>query len=305
MKGDIGIMALQECGLNLNSDSKELLPQGTLEFPCAGYSSHYTDIPDDIIPWHWHDELEIIYIEAGRLQLKFPSVSFYIEQGNIAAINADVLHYGAAAPDCRLHSLVFSQTLITGNDASAFAKKYLDPLTSCSAFSGYLIESDEKNKVVNRFRTAFNALACDLPGFEFTVRENLSFICYSLYTQFKSEFDEQRKNVDLDSIRMKKMLAYIQRNFADNLSLSEIAGAANISERESLRCFKRTIQLPPIQYLLKYRVMRGAELLEKDPAVSISEAAASCGFDSPSNFAKMFKRYYNYTPREYKNRGAR
>ena len=34
-----------------------------------------------------------------------------------------------------------------------------------------------------------------------------SLICYSLYTKFKSEFDEQRKNVDLDSIRMPSFTA--------------------------------------------------------------------------------------------------
>jgi len=47
--------------------------------------------------------------------------------------------------------------------------------------------------------------------------------------------------------------------------------------------------------------MRGAELLLKNPADSISEIAASCGFDSSSNFSKVFKRFYNCTPREYRN----
>ena len=35
-------MALQECRLNLDRKLKELRPHGTLEFPCAGYSSYYT-----------------------------------------------------------------------------------------------------------------------------------------------------------------------------------------------------------------------------------------------------------------------
>ena len=33
-------MALQECRLNLNQKLKELRLHGTLEFPCAGYSSY-------------------------------------------------------------------------------------------------------------------------------------------------------------------------------------------------------------------------------------------------------------------------
>lgn len=84
--------------------------------------------------------------------------------------------------------------------------------------------------------------------------------------------------------------------------MSDISSSAGISERECLRCFQKTIQLSPIQYLLKYRIMQGAEMLLKNPADSISETAVFCGFDSPSNFAKTFKRFYNCTPREYRNR---
>lgn len=36
-------MALQECTLHLNQRLKELNPHGSLAFPCAGYSSAYTD----------------------------------------------------------------------------------------------------------------------------------------------------------------------------------------------------------------------------------------------------------------------
>ena len=42
-------------------------------------------------------------------------------------------------------------------------------------------------------------------------------------------------------------------------------------------------------------------MLLEDPAASISEAAVRCGFDSPSNFTKMFRRFYNCTPREYRH----
>lgn len=46
--------------------------------------------------------------------------------------------------------------------------------------------------------------------------------------------------------------------------------------------------------------MQGAELLQSESTKSIAEIAISCGFDSPSNFSKMFKRYYNCSPREYR-----
>lgn len=125
---------------------------------------------------------------------------------------------------------------------------------------------------------------------------------FFLYGELNPQTDTQNVPPSQDNLRIRKMLAYIHKNFADDISLSEISSAAGISERESLRCFKKTIQLSPIQYLLKYRIMQGAEMLRKHPADSISEIATLCGFDSPSNFAKIFKRFYNCTPREYRNK---
>lgn len=60
------------------------------------------------------------------------------------------------------------------------------------------------------------------------------------------------------------------------------------------------MQLSPIQYLLKYRIMQGADFLLNNPANTISEISSLCGFDNPSNFSKMFKRFYNCSPREYR-----
>lgn len=294
-------MALQECGLNLNKVSKELQPHGSLEFPCAGYSSCHTDRQGDVIPWHWHEEIEIMYIENGQLKVKIPSNTFLLEKGNCMVINSNILHYAAAVTECKLHSLVFNQRLITGNEDSIFAKKYMQPLLTCNHFSHYFIKSGKNEEVTAWFNRAFEALAQDYYGYEFTVRENLSRICLFLYGEFNLQTNMQNVRLNQDNLRVRKMLAYIHKNFADDISLSQISSAADISERESLRCFRKTIQLSPIQYLLKYRIMQGAEMLLRNPADSISEIATLCGFDSPSNFAKIFKRFYNCTPREYRN----
>ena len=46
------------------------------------------------------------------------------------------------------------------------------------------------------------------------------------------------------------MLAYIQANYAEHMSLSDIAASAAISTRERTRCFKNTIHKTPFEYLM-------------------------------------------------------
>ena len=297
-------MALQKCVLNLNQRLKELNPHGSLEFPCAGYSSRYTDSEENAIPWHWHEEFEIIYIVEGRMELKLPSSSVFIKEGEAFAVNSNVLHYGIGADHCHLHSLVFSPRLVSGDEDSVFSRKYIQPLLSCDCFLGFSILPAENRKMIENFRRAFDAMKQESVGFEFTVRENLSRICFLLTQEFKDQLNMPGTARSQDNLRIRKMLEYIHKNYSEDITLSEIAAAADIGERECLRCFRKTIQLSPIQYLLKYRIMRGAEMLLGDPERSISEIAVSCGFDSPSNFAQTFKRFYNRTPREYRKEAA-
>ena len=293
-------MALQKCMLNLNQRLKELNPHGTLEFPCAGYSSCYTDREENAIPWHWHEEFEIIHIVEGCMELKMPSSSVFIKEGEAFAVNSNVLHYGIGADHCHLHSLVFSPRLVSGDEDSVFSRKYIQPLLSCDCFLGFSILPSENGEMIENFRHAFDAMKQESAGFEFTVRENLSRICFLLTQEFKDQLNMPGTARSQDNLRIRKMLEYIHKNYSEDITLSEIAAAADIGERECLRCFQKTIQLSPIQYLLKYRIMRGAEMLLNDPESSISEIALSCGFDSPSNFARTFKRFYNRTPREYR-----
>ena len=81
-------MGLQKCALNLNRIGKELQPHGTAQFPCAGYAAVYTDKPEDVIPWHWHEELEIVYVETGSLKLQIPGKTFHLGQGEGFVINS-------------------------------------------------------------------------------------------------------------------------------------------------------------------------------------------------------------------------
>lgn len=51
------------------------------------------------------------------------------------------------------------------------------------------------------------------------------------------------------------MMAFIQKNYLQRITLEEIAASASISTREASRCFQSNIHETPIEYLLKYHVM--------------------------------------------------
>lgn len=292
-------MALQKCGLNRNRKNKELQPHGSLEFPCAGYESAHTNSIDDFIPWHWHEEFEIIHIVEGSMKLQVLSETFLVHAGETAVINANVLHCASGEPYCKLQSLVFSPLLITGNVNSAFASRYIMPLISCTQFSGIVLKN-HKATVSSHFSMAFESLKNDSFAYEFTVREQLSHIMLTVYSELKPELNGSPVHQDINSVRVAAILSFIEQHYSENITLSNIAETVNISERETLRCFKKITGESPIQYLLKYRLIQSASVLTEYPDKNISVIAEECGFDSPAYYAKKFKEFYLCTPREYR-----
>lgn len=297
-------MSLNACGVNpqldLSPQRRELKPQGTLDFPCAGYAEQYAPDPGHSLPWHWHDEFEIIYILSGQLTVETPGAQYQLTEGDCIAVNTGVLHSANTATACEIRSLVFSQSLLTGGKDTIFAKKYITPLAGCRAFQAYAFDRQADAGAIETFVSACRALEAEAPGYEFAVRDKLSAVCLTLWQHFAADFSAGRTKPNQDEARVQLMLTFIQTHFARPLSLAEIARAAGIGERECLRCFGKTIHIPPMQYLLKYRIMQAADALLAHPADSIALVAVRCGFDNPSNFSQQFRRFYGCSPREYR-----
>ena len=293
-------MGLQTCGLNRSHTQKELQPHGTIEFPCAAYASRHTDAPGDTIPWHWHEELEVIFVAAGTLKLQIPGGEYLLQEGSLVVLNSNVLHSLSGHPAGALRSMVFSPFLITGGTDTVFYKNYVRALLACPDFS---VWQAEPGTDVKRFSAAFSAMETDAFAYEFTVRENLSQLLLHCYAQLLPRLSAQKPAKSADTVRIEQMLQYMQASYAEPITLADIAQAAGLSERECLRCFHRTIGDSPVQYLLKYRLMQGAVLLRASPAASIAEVSAACGFDSPSYSSKQFRRFYQRPPREYRTAG--
>ena len=99
--------------------------------------------------------------------------------------------------------------------------------------------------------------------------------------------------------RMKTMLAFLNENLSEELTLEKIAQSAAISETECLRCFRRNVGMTPIHFLKETRLQHAAGLLRSGEG-SISEIAAACGFLDMSYFSRAFRLFYGVTPTEYR-----
>jgi AraC-like DNA-binding protein len=93
---------------------------------------------------------------------------------------------------------------------------------------------------------------------------------------------------------------FIHAEFADNLTIDEIAAVACIHPVHLSRIFRRHFHCTIAEYIRRLRVESACNALTKSNE-SIIDIAAACGFSDQSHFSKNFKRIMNVTPAEYRN----
>ncbi len=94
-------------------------------------------------------------------------------------------------------------------------------------------------------------------------------------------------------------IAYIQANFAQPITLNEIAAQLNYSRDYILKQFKFYCGITPHQYLLRLRIENAKVMLSSSKA-SLSEIATQCGFNTPSSFYRTFHKDTNQSPSAFR-----
>ena len=290
---------MQNCEIKTNENNEELVQHGDYEFPCAVYFSDIDIYTASEIAWHWHKEIEIVVIYEGSISLETAKERIILKKGDGVFINSEELHYFKKLGDekCVLISYVFDKSLVIGDKGSIIERKYIEPLVQNKTLSLFKISE----KLSRKLEEVFFEYEDKKFGVEINIRNILSSVLLEIIIENREKLIEKKTYKNLDNQRIKGMLDFIQKNYSNELTLKEIGEAVFIGERETLRCFARTIGISPIEYLKKYRVKVAANLLTTTD-LPVTEICIQCGFNSPSYFSKSFQRVFNVTPREYRKK---
>lgn len=290
---------MQNCEIKTNENNEELVQHGDYEFPCAVYFSDIDIYTASEIAWHWHKEIEIVVLYEGNVSLETAKESIILKKGDGVFINSEELHYFKKIGDekCVLISYVFDKSLVIGDKGSIIERKYIEPLVQNKTLSLFKISE----KLSRKLEEVFFEYEDKKFGVEINIRNILSSVLLEIIIENREKLIEKKIYKNLDNQRIKGMLDFIQKNYSNELTLKEIGEAVFIGERETLRCFARTIGISPIEYLKKYRVKVAANLLTTTD-LPVTEICIQCGFNSPSYFSKSFQRVFNVTPREYRKK---
>lgn len=126
-----------------------------------------------------------------------------------------------------------------------------------------------------------------------TVNDNLTKEVFQVLMQEKNIITPNEKLLN-------KALKLIKEHLHDNsFNIEKLISILEISKIKCYRLFKETLNQSPSDVLIKLRLEKACHLL-KTQNLNISEISFECGYKDPKYFSRLFKKYYDVSPKVYR-----
>lgn len=194
-------------------------------------------------------------------------------------------------------SYVFHMNFLGGNSTDICSARYLTPLANQKFTMPYLITPNhpayaDLRKLFHQIHTL-----CDEAAFGYELSLKAHFL-QAIFLML--QYSEQTREPDNSALsdKLKLVLDYIELHYAENLSVSKLAGLVYFSEYHFMRFFKKHMNMTCVEYINAFRLEKAVKLFEQGNT-SILDVSLSVGFHNLSYFYKLFKRKYQMTPKAF------
>ncbi|NAS11838.1 AraC family transcriptional regulator [Poritiphilus flavus] len=248
--------------------------------------------------WHYHPEIELVYVNGGSGKRQIGSHMSYYTDGDLILIGSDLPHCGLT-------------DYLTGNKSEIVVQMRLDFL------GNDFFDIPEMKRIQELFQVARGGVAFygetkDLIGEQMETLETQSD--FSRLLAILNILNELGKSKEFkvlnaegfsletevkDNNRINIVFNYVKAHFREEITLLEMAEKVSMTVPSFCRYFKKITNKTFVQFLNEYRLVHASKLLAEQP-MSITEVCFECGFNNFSHFNKSFKSFTGQTPSAYR-----
>lgn len=238
---------------------------------------------------HWHDNIELIFIKSGEIEISLGGKYFLAKQNDICFFNTNLIHGAISRSD----DLEYKMIQIKYDTLKQLSK--INPLTE--KFLSHEINVDCHFSDPN-FECFCNC-ASDLTNSDNDKSlSELGFICELFDYLFR--YHQTDKTVPMYSNeKFSKIIGYINEHHKEKLIISDIAYRFSFDTSYFSRKFKEITGLTPSSYISSLRIFSAEKLLLSTDK-SIDFIALECGFESTQYFIRCFKAKFGTSPLKYR-----
>ena len=272
---------------------KTILPTFEIIKPSFGSSFSFSKYVENANSkshlWHYHPEIELVYVNGGSGKRQVGSHISYYTEGDLILIGSNLPHCGFTNEQTgnKNETVIQMRPDFLGDGFFDIAEmKNINNLFS-QAKAGIAFEGETKKRIGSKIeimdkQSPFERLLTMLDilnelelSEEFKV---LNAVGFSLEMQMQ------------DNDRINMVFNYVKDNFQEQITLDEVAVLVSMTVPSFCRYFKKITHKTFTKFVNEYRLVHASKLLAEKP-VSITEICFESGFNNFSYFNKSFKEF--------------
>lgn len=247
--------------------------------------------------YHYHPEYEIVCVPYGRGTRHVGNHFCNYENGDLVLIGPNLPHSGFGLNAHSLHEEVvvqIKQDVFTNSFLSLPEMAEINHLLE-KAKCGMHFTGNTKDKLTKKLLRLSK-----LSPFDRFVE--LAYILQMMANS--NEYELLNPEIMLpaamkkNSIRLQNIFTHVEQHFHEEIDIQKVASLANLSVPSFCTYFKKIMKVTFTDFLNQYRIQRSCILLQQDK--TIAETCFECGFNNVTYFNKVFKKFLNTTPSEFK-----
>lgn len=298
-------MELRRKALERNASFRKRIISGTHE------QTNYSEDNSSVYLWinkepggfplHWHSTVEIIMPLRGTYTVIMNKTTYQLQENEIFIIPPGELHE-LLPPDSGFR-LVLLFDLSALNRFKGFTRlfslfslsSYITPETTPEIYEK---ERELLYQVIEEYADGGDLaepsiLALLIQFFVLLARNTEDVVPASLPAM---QQNKQREYIEKFNI----VFDYIEHHYTEDITLDSVAAQIGFSKFHFSRLFRQFTDTSFYDYLCARRI-KAAESLLLDPNLPITEVALQSGFASISTFNRVFKKFKECTPTEFKD----
>lgn len=237
---------------------------------------------------HFHEELELVYVLDGELQVTLGSITYTAKKGDICIILPNCIH-----------------NLFTNNSSKTFVTK-IYPIAEINtirlATSIYAADSPIYEELLSHLSTMIAESRSRALGYELSLNICASNIQLMIIRKIDHyNIDSHIKNMMIhEGDFLKQVDTFLKQHHTESIYLESIAQNFNYTKSYFCRYFKKITGMTFGQYYTWYRLELAVQAIKTNKKSNITQIALLSNFKNVRAFNNAFQKFYHCTPSEYR-----
>ena len=248
--------------------------------------------------WHYHPEIELVYINGGSGKRQVGSHVSYYNDGDLILIGSNLPHCGFTdeATGNKKETVIQMKPDFLGNGFFEISEMANIKNLFSQAKKGISFNGQTKKIIGERIEALDGQSQLERLLSMLSILNELELSQESVILNAEGFAMEMQMQ---DNDRMNVVYNFVKDHFQENISLDEIAALVFMTAPSFCRYFKKITNKTFTKFVNDYRLVHAYKLLA-EKQISITEVCAESGFNNLGHFNKSFKEFTGKSAYQYR-----